>query len=49
VRRKLDYQAEPFMIPGAKWHDPEGIAKKKRSVFFEDKQMVINLSPPPKR
>jgi rhodanese-related sulfurtransferase len=26
VRRKPDYQAEPFLIPGAEWRDPEEVA-----------------------
>lgn len=27
VRRRQDYEADPSMIPGAEWHDPEELEK----------------------
>lgn len=40
VRRRSDYEAEPSLIHGAKWHDPEEIEKWSETVP-ENKQIVV--------
>jgi len=40
VRRKADYAAEPAIIPGAAWQDPEEIEKWSKTIP-ESKQVVI--------
>ncbi len=32
VRRRADYEAEPVLIPGATWHDPEQVANWSREL-----------------
>lgn len=40
VRRKADKEADPEMIPGAVWHDPEKVNEWKRTIPPEA-QVVI--------
>ncbi len=40
VRRKSDYLAELFLIPGAEWHDPEEIEKWSETVS-KDRKVII--------
>ena len=40
VRRKSDYLAEPLLISGAKWQDPEEMEEWSKTIP-KDKQLVI--------
>ncbi|MBF0303399.1 MAG: sulfurtransferase [Desulfamplus sp.] len=40
VRRKSDYEAEPSLISGATWQDPEQIENWSKTIL-ENKQVVI--------
>lgn len=40
VRRKADKEADPEMLPGAVWHDPEKVDEWKRTLPLEA-QVVI--------
>ncbi|MBF0259560.1 MAG: sulfurtransferase [Desulfamplus sp.] len=40
VRRKSDYLAEPVLISGAQWHDPEEIENWSKTIP-ENKEVVI--------
>ena len=41
VRRRQDYEADPSMIPGAEWHDPEDFDDWCGTVVPEGKKAVI--------
>jgi len=40
VRRKADYEAEPSLIPGAAWRDPEQVATWSRDLP-KDRPVVV--------
>jgi len=40
VRRKADYEAEPSLIPGAAWHDPEQVGSWSRELP-KDRPVVV--------
>lgn len=41
VRRLQDYEADPYMIPGAEWHNPEDFDDWRETVVPAGKKAVV--------